>query len=296
MNVPTARTLAQYLEQVRAALAGADPALVQDALYDAEEHIRAELAEHRELDEATLIAKVSTSYGSPEEVAEIYRDTEIKVRRALRTPAAPKRRSSLGRFFGVAADARTWAALFYMLFALATGVFYFSFVVAGLSMSVGLLVLIIGIPFAALFLGATRLLALVEGRLVEAMLGERMPRRPAYAPAGRSWLQKIGDLFADPRTWSTMLYFVLMLPLGIVYFTLAVTGLAVGVACTLAPFALFVLEIDGLHIEYVVPPIIGMPLTVLIGVLALFGTLHLARGVAALHGGIAKALLVARNP
>jgi hypothetical protein len=31
------RTIAEYLDQLRAALAGADPALVQDALYDAEE-------------------------------------------------------------------------------------------------------------------------------------------------------------------------------------------------------------------------------------------------------------------
>src|ERR1051325_2860228 len=44
MNTP--RTIAQYLEQLRAALAGADPALIQDALYDAEEHLRAELQEH----------------------------------------------------------------------------------------------------------------------------------------------------------------------------------------------------------------------------------------------------------
>ena len=39
------RTIAEYLEQLRAALRGADPALIQDALYDAEEHLRAELAD-----------------------------------------------------------------------------------------------------------------------------------------------------------------------------------------------------------------------------------------------------------
>ena len=32
----TPRTIPEYLEQLRAALGGADPALVQDALYDAE--------------------------------------------------------------------------------------------------------------------------------------------------------------------------------------------------------------------------------------------------------------------
>ena len=45
------RTIAEYLEQLRAALRGADPALIQDALYDAEEHLRAELYERPGRDE-----------------------------------------------------------------------------------------------------------------------------------------------------------------------------------------------------------------------------------------------------
>jgi hypothetical protein len=80
---------------------------------------------------------------------------------------------------------------------------------------VGLAVLIIGIPFAILFLGSVRVLSLVEGRIVEAMLGERMPRRPLYSARGKNWLERIKDMFTDPRTWSTLLYMVAMLPLGI---------------------------------------------------------------------------------
>ena len=290
---PAPRTLADYLAQVRTALKGADPALVQDALYDAEEHIRAELAEHRNLDEATLIERVYNTYGSPEEVAEIYRDTEIKVTRALRPPVAKPRTSALGQFFGVAADPRTYASLFYMLLSLATGIFYFTWTVTGVSLSAGLLILIIGIPFAALFLGSTRLLSLVEGRIVETMLGERMPRRPAYPPKDMTWMQRIGALFSDPRTWSTLLYFILMLPLGIIYFVIAVTGLSVGISLTLAPFAYVFFPSEYVHINTLfLPPIIALPLITLLGVVILFGTLHLARGIGRMHGGIAKNLLV----
>ena len=122
----TPRTIEEYLTQVRAALGDADPALIQDALYDAEDHLRAELAEHPGVAEADVIAKVASTYGSPEEVAAIYRDTEVKVTQALRTPPPAQRRSLLGRFFGVAADPRTYTALFYMLLSLATGIFYFT--------------------------------------------------------------------------------------------------------------------------------------------------------------------------
>src|SRR6185312_5945848 len=99
MNAP--RTIPEYLDQLRAALRGADPAMVQDALYDAEEYLRSELAEQSGKSETEVIASVAGSYGAPEEVAEIYRDTEVTVNRALRPPAQPKRKSFLGKFFGV---------------------------------------------------------------------------------------------------------------------------------------------------------------------------------------------------
>src|SRR6476469_4055796 len=228
-------TIPDYLDQLRAALAGADPALVQDALYDAEEYLRSELAENPGKPEAEVIASVASSYGAPEEVADIYRDTEVTVQTALRAPPPKPRKSWLGRFFGVVAEPRTYAALFYMVLALATGIFYFTWVMAGLSMSAGLAVLIIGVPFLILYFGSVRVLSLVEGRIVEVMLGERMPRRPLYSARGRPLVERIKDLFTDPRTWSTQLYFLLMLLLGIIYFTLVVTGLSVSLGMAVSP-------------------------------------------------------------
>src|SRR5690606_41783820 len=108
-------------------------------------------------------------------------------------------------------------------------------VVTGLSLSLGLAITLIGIPFVILFFGSVRELALVEGRIVEAMLGERMPRRPLYREAGRPLLQRIGEMFTDPRSWSTLAYMLLMLPLGIFYFTIAITLLSISLAALLAP-------------------------------------------------------------
>ena len=76
----------------------------------------------------------------------------------------------------------------------------------GHSMSAGFAILIIGIPIFLLFLGATRGVALAEGRLVEAMLGTRMPRRPvSSAIAARSCSEMSapvglhGELMITPR-------------------------------------------------------------------------------------------------
>ena len=327
-GLPT--TIPQYLAQLRAALHDADPAMVQDALYDAEEYLRSELAAQPGRSEAEVIADVAGSYGAPEEVAEIYRETEITVNRALRTPSASVRpiarvvpatepgatvapamaasageglsdapvphRSALARFFGVALEPRTYGSLFYMLLSLATGIFFFMWVITGLSLSLGLMILIIGIPLTVLFFGSVRGLALLEGRLVEVLLGERMPRRPRYADRSRSWLQRIGDMFTDGRTWLTMLYFVLMLPLGILYFSVAVTLLSVSLAFIWAPVAslLALNGSGGIYIdsELLLLPLWAMPMLAIVGVALLFCTLHLARGVGYLHGQMAKHLLV----
>lgn len=291
-------SIPEYLDQLRSALAGADPALVQDALYDAEEYLRSELAENPGTDEATLLASIAGSYGAPEEVAAIYRDTEATVSKALRPPPRSTRRTLTGRFFGVAADARAWTALFYMLLSLATGIVYFTVVVTGWSVSLGLAVLIIGIPFFILFVGLVRLLALVEGRMVEVMLGERMPRRPLYAERGLPLLTRIGNMFTDPRTWSTMLYMVLMLPLGVGYFVVAVTALSLslgllfgGVAGLAQSLGLY----DGPgYVTYgpFDPSLWQVPVVLALGVLGLFVTLHIARGIGQFHGALAKHLLV----
>lgn len=305
MNASLPTSIPDYLDRLRAALSGADPALVQDALYDAEEYLRSELAENPGKSEAEVIAAVAGSYGAPDEVAEIYRDTEAKVQTALRPPAPAARKSALGRFFGVVADPRAYASLFYMVLALATGIFYFTWTVTGLSLSAGLSITIIGIPLLILFFGSVRILSLVEGRLVETMLGERMPRRPPYADRDKPLLKRIGELFTDPRMWSTLLYFVLMLPLGIFYFTLATTLIVTSLVSIALPLLVWTgwangsVSVDGwqllsVHDEmlYTTVPTWGLPLVLVGGVLLLFVTLHVARGIGRLHGSLAKHLLV----
>jgi uncharacterized membrane protein len=306
MNAP--RSIDDYLKQLRAALGGEDPALTQDALYDAEEYLRAEVAAHPGKSEADVLELIATTYGAPEEVAAAYRDTEVKVKAALKSPAprVAAGASPLKRFFGVYLDPRTYSSLFYMLLALATGIVYFVFVVVGTSLSLGLAILVIGVPFFLAFIGIARVIALGEGRLLEAVTGERMPRRPVHPGPAGSWWARIGEMLKDRRTWTTLAYFIVMLPLGIAYFVVAVVGLTVGVTFIGTPIALLAQRLGWAHMNFNIGDIyygdgniysldhswLSAVLLFVVGLIILTSLMHFARWVVRGHARLAKSLLV----
>jgi uncharacterized membrane protein len=295
------RSIDEYLKQLRGALQGAEPALIQDALYDAEEYLRAECAAHPEKSEADVLELIASTYGAPEEVAAAYRDTEAKVSAALR-PVPPRHSESsnpLRRFFAVYSDSRAYLSLFYMLLTLVTGILYFTFVVTGLSLSAGLAVLIVGIPFFLAFIGIARVLALGEGRLLEAISGERMPRRPVHpGPQAGVWA-RIGEMLKDPRTWTTLAYLLLMLPVGIFYFVVAIVGISLAGSLVAGPFLVLAQHLgwgfnDGVSVLQ--PAILGTPLlaplVVASGVVIFTALMHAARGLGRIQVVLARALLV----
>jgi uncharacterized membrane protein len=305
MNRSAPRSIDQYLRQLREQLAGADSALIQDALYDAEEYLRAEVAAHPDKSESDVLELIASTYGAPDEVAGAYRDTEIKVKAAMATPRTEPS-TPVGRFFGVFLDPRAYTSLFFMLLAVITGIIYFLLAVAGLSLSVGFAVLIIGVPFFLMFTLVCRVVSLAEGRLIEAMTGVRMPRRPVYQGAARGFWARVGEMLRDPKTWTTIAYFILMLPLGIVYFVLAFAGLAVGLSLTVLPIATILAQqgwfgagaveaFSTAQPEWAFHTAFGVPLLALAGVLLLTSLMHLARGIGRLHAMYAKSMLVART-
>jgi uncharacterized membrane protein len=291
------KTVDAYLGALRRALKGCAPGVISDALADCEDHLRGELAAAPETSEADVLASVIETYGTPEEIAEEYRRMEATLQGPFPKPEpAPSRHYG---FFNVISDPRAYGALVYMLLSLATGVFYFTWTVMGLSLTVGLFILIIGIPFALLFVGSVRVLALVEGRIIEALLGVRMPRRLPPATAGDETLfVRIKAALIDIRTWSSMLYLLLMLPLGVAYFTAATVGISVSLGITGGSLWGLVTNESNFsvgdvpwldHLLHTAP---GLILAALVGVLLFFVVLHVARGIGWVHGRIAEALLV----
>ena len=116
MTPAAPRSIDAYLKQLRDALADQDPALIQDATYDAEEYLRAEIAAHPDKSEADVLELIASTYGAPEEVAAAYRETEAKVKAALQSPPRPAAHvpSALRRFFSVYRDPRAYTSVFFL--------------------------------------------------------------------------------------------------------------------------------------------------------------------------------------
>ncbi len=311
--------------------AGADPALVQDALCDAEEYLRAEVATGNDF------PSIADSYGTPEEVAAAYvgaAPAQAAAGAVLSVPTSPAPPAGPGRapapaygqaphygptlpgvragmaaatagagaepgvwqqIFGVFVDPAAYKALAYMILSLATGITYFTIVVTGVSTAGAMLVMIVGIPLFLLALGMVRALALFEGRLVEGLLGTRMPRRERAEPPNMSLLQRMVFWVKDGRTWASMVYMIAMLPMGCLYFSVAVAGLSAGLWLIASvgwgwfASADFIYEGVAYHWWF---PTWGIPIAVIGGVILLVGMMHLIRLVGRGHAWFAKHMLV----
>lgn len=300
------QTVEEYLSKLKKELTGCDRATIQDALSDAEEYLRTALDREMadtNLSEAETLSRIMEKYGSPEETAAAYREIESRLAPALATvtpqtedtkPQKSEQKGFMKTFFGVFTDPLTWGSFFYLMLSLATGIFYFTWVVTGLSLSGGLLVLIIGLPFLAIFILTVRGIGLIEGRIVEALLGVRMPRRQPFTRRNVSLWERYKAIITDKQTWFTVVYMAIMMPLGTIYFSVFITLIALSLSGIAIPILQLGYDIPVVYVNGIRYFLQGwvLPFTVIGGVLLGILTLHLARYAGRMHGALAKAMLV----
>jgi hypothetical protein len=195
---------------------------------------------------------------------------------------------SLKRFFGVAAQARTWLNIIYLWLAFPLGLFYFVFLTVGLTLGLGLVVVWLGLPILLVVVGAWWLFGAFERAQTEYLLG--MP----VAPSPRAWetaegvWAKLKAHFGHPATWKDLILLFVKLPLGIVSFTLAVTAIAVTTSLLAGPLFWYfrVPMFNGTW----VPPLWAAILAVPLGLLSFFVWLHVLNAWAWVCGRWAQSM------
>jgi len=287
-----------YLAKLKKELGeNADPALIQDALSDAEGHLRAALDEaiskNPDLSETEALEPIIEKYGVPSEVASAYTSIEAQIFPTLSVSSRKDTRSFWTKFFGVLVESRAWGAFFYMLLAFITGMIFGSWAILGGIVSAGSLLFIIGLPIFGLFLLSIRGIALLEGRFVEALLGVRMPRRPLFIKKGLSWSDRYIALVKDKYSWRALLYAVLLFPLGLIYTGLFSLLFVFSLGFITSPVLELIFHVPlDLFGDNVFTPVWFLPIVFVAGLLLLPLTLHLAKWAGKIHGRFAKAMLV----
>ncbi len=292
------KKITEYLDQLKRELEGRDPAIIQDALSDAEEHFNTALEEAIEstpvISEEEILPLLVEKYGSPREIADAYLEIESRFLPALTVKKRQVPRPFLEKFFGVAADANAWGSFLYILLSFLTAILFGMWVIMGGIVSLFSLVLIIGIPLTGLFLLSLRGIALLEGRVVEALLGVRMPRKPIFLSKDLNWRQKYKALTTESHTWKIFSYLILHFPLGLFYFMVALIPLALSIKCALYPlwYWAFGRPLVTIGEQPIYPEAWLIPFVVAGGILLFFSILHLARFIGRIHGRFAKYMLV----
>ncbi len=137
-------------------------------------------------------------------------------------------------------DGRTYLRVLYLLIAFPLGTLYFIVIVTGLSVGLGLAILIVGLLILVLTLLCWLLFARVERELAIHLLGARV--RPLSIPdhSPRSTWQRLLRTLQDPVTWKSLAYLLVEFPFGIFSFTLTIVLVTVSLSLALYPVAYIV--------------------------------------------------------
>lgn len=292
-----AEKIDEFLEQLKAELRGSDPALVQDALSDAEEFLRSaletELAESPGVSEEDALRPIIEKYGEPREIALAYKELDARISSGPVSVGSPESRSGLAKFFGVFSDPRAWGACLYMMISGPIGIVFGLWAIFGGVFALLMLMFIFGLPFTGFYLLSMRGIALIEGRIVEDLLGVRMPRKPLFVKWDQSWSEKFKSLLTESHTWKSFLYFVLMFPLGLFYCLVILLLFLTSISFIASPLMELVfhlpLELFGYEAY---TPVWFLPVVVVAGIVLLPSILHMAKLFGKLHGRFAKTMLV----
>ncbi|MFK7820366.1 MAG: protein kinase [Planctomycetaceae bacterium] len=200
-----------------------------------------------------------------------------------------------GGFIAAAADSQTYRNLLYLLLSIPLGLFYFAFLVIGLSLGLTTVIVWVGLfVFLGTFLavkGLTEFERMLAHSLLRTSIPSRVVSNSVEPTADRTVLQKARDLMVSREGWAGIGYLLVKFPVGLI--TLFVTGglLSLSIGLILMP----ILERQPAANLTVGSWKIDTPFEAALlsagGFVLLFFSLHIFNGMAWLHAAWAKLCL-----
>jgi hypothetical protein len=200
----------------------------------------------------------------------------------------------LARFFGVAVRGQTYLNLLYLFLSFPLGLFYFIFLVIGLSLGFSLLIVWAGLLILPVVFAGWWAFAAFERQLAIWLLREDIPPMASQQPAAPGLWAQIVAYLSNPVTWKALLYLFAKFPLGLLSFIAAITALSVSAAFLVAPLLIpfFPLQVWLVDDRVWRVDTLGEALVAfVIGLFLSLVSLHILNGLAWLSGHFARLML-----
>jgi len=217
-----------------------------------------------------------------------------------------KSNQSAGQLLRVMFNRQAYLNLLYLGAAFPLGVFYFVFLVSGISLGISLgistLIIWVGIPILLIMGSGWWLLARFEHALAVHLLHEDIPPMVRTATRNKDTWTNLKAHLTNQVTWKSLFYLFLKFPLGLATFVLLITLVSLTLAflsmplvySTNSPFQAgisFGIGLPVWHIDSISDALICLG----IGLLLWPTTLHITNGLAWVHAKFAK-LMLTNNP
>jgi hypothetical protein len=189
--------------------------------------------------------------------------------------------SEIDRIFGPVVQPRTYRNLLYLAVSFPLGILYFVTMITGLSISVGLAIILVGFLMLAITLGLARMFGALERGLTKSLLGATFEPAP---PPGRG----LRAILTNRHSWSTVIYLLLRFPVGVLGFVASVLTLvstvvmAAPLLYTIIPYTVIDERITSSE-EALLVSVFGCVLFLLM--------VHAVNGIAAISRRLAEALI-----
>jgi hypothetical protein len=208
------------------------------------------------------------------------------------TARNPSNGISVGDILGVVIEPQTYKNLLYLIVAFPLGLAYYVTLTVGLSLGIGLAVLLVGFPILFGTLLGVRAIASFERKVANALLGTQI-RRPSDVPDGDGLIETATGHLQAASTWKGLGFVLVKFWFGIISFVLVVSLLGTALELLLTPVAPGLLEIQvgGIEIESLVETPTEMVIGVLVGIVMTIASLHVLNGLASVTERVAVSLL-----
>jgi signal transduction histidine kinase len=183
-------------------------------------------------------------------------------------------------------EARTWRETLYLLLNLPLGIVTFTVIVTGFATGLGMLITLVGIPIIVLTIYVSRWMGSVERARARAFLGIDVPRPYRPDPPSDKWWRVPVARISDPATWLEGGYHLLMLPFGVLTFTVVVTAWSLGVGLLISPLS--APDFGGV---WVIDTPFEYALLVLIGAAIILLTPWIVRGLATANRYLVRGMI-----